>query len=188
MKILIVTHKTRPSKGGIQIASFEQAKVASKLENDVRIVSSTYGDTLNSEYMDGIHIQRIHANHCFEKMFKIPYPIFSPRLIPNLYDAVKWADVVNIHGMLYISSFFASLISFLLRKPVVLTEHVGIINTKNSLLNIIEKCLFYTIGNLVVSLSSAISVCNKNVGKTLKHRKPVFYTKRSRFNVFFSNK
>jgi glycosyltransferase involved in cell wall biosynthesis len=62
-----------------------------------------------------------------ERLFGFPYPLWSPISLVHLWKAVRDSDIVHLHDSLYMGNVFAFLFARLLRKPVVITQHVGFI-------------------------------------------------------------
>src|SRR6266566_674685 len=148
MKILIVTHYFEPHIGGIEIAAYNQAKELVKKGHKVTIVTSKLNREKAVEQKEGIKIVRVTAWNLFEKKFDVPYPLFSPRLVPTINREIKRNDIILAHGVLYLGSFISSLFAKIYKKPFLVTEHVGFVMYKSTLTNAIEKVALYTIGLL----------------------------------------
>jgi D-inositol-3-phosphate glycosyltransferase len=121
MNIVIVVHYIFPHITGTDVGAFEQAKRYVRLGHDVTMVSSNLHHSPAEEVKDGVKIVRVKAANFLEK-FGIPYPIFSPALISVLRNMIIRADIVHVHGMLYLSSIAAIRIAQYYKKPVVLTQ------------------------------------------------------------------
>jgi D-inositol-3-phosphate glycosyltransferase len=176
MNILLVTHYFDPHVGGIEIVAYNQAKELVKKGHKVTIVTSKLGRERAVEQKEGIRIVRVTAWNLFEEKFGVPYPLFAPRLISTISREVKNNDVIYSHGALYLGSFISSLFAKIYKKPFFVTEHVGFVTYKSSILNVIEKLAFYTLGLATLRASKAAIVLNISVYEWIKqYKKEVHY-------------
>ena len=121
MNIVIVVHYLFPHITGTDVGAYEQAKRYTRLGHKVTMVSSNLHNSPSEEVKDGINIIRVNALNFLEKV-GIPYPIFSPALYTVLKKQIKQADIVHVHGMLYMSTILAIRLARSYKKPVVLTQ------------------------------------------------------------------
>lgn len=177
MKILIVTHYFKPHIGGIEIVAYNQAKELVKKGHEVTIVTSKLNREKAVEQKEGIRIVRVTAWNLFEKKFDVPYPIFSPRLISTINKEIKGNEIIHAHGALYLGSFISSLFARIYKKPFLVTEHVGFVKYKSSIINFVEKIAFSTIGKITLDRSQKVLVLNKNTKNFLESltHKPIAY-------------
>ena len=145
MNIVIVVHYIFPHITGTDVGAFEQAKRYVRLGHKVTMVSSNLHNSLSEEVKDGVTIIRIKAFNFLEKV-GIPYPIFLPALYKTLKREIQKADIVHVHGMLYMSTIFAIRLAKSCRKPVVLTQtapdkyHFRPKQTTNVLAKMLDVC------------------------------------------------
>lgn len=163
MKILIVTHYFQPHIGGIEIVALNEASEFIKQGHEVTIVTSKLIDDLESYSLNNIKIKRVKAWNFLEKKFGIPYPIFSPQLFFVLKNEIKNNDLIHVHGAIYLGSVFAAAFSKLYKKPLITTEHVGIVIYKTVLFTKLQKLAFRSIGKFVLDSSNKVLVLNKIV-------------------------
>lgn len=121
MNIVIVVHYIFPHITGTDVGAYEQAKRYVRLGHKVTMVSSNLHHSLSEEVKDGVRILRVKACNFLEKV-GIPYPIFSPALFKVMKKEIKQADIVHVHGMLYMSTILAIRLAKSYKKPVVLTQ------------------------------------------------------------------
>jgi len=62
-----------------------------------------------------------------EQFLGFSYPFWGPISLVHLWRAVRRSNIVHLHDSLYMGSVFAYMFARLLRKPVVVTQHVGMI-------------------------------------------------------------
>jgi glycosyltransferase involved in cell wall biosynthesis len=121
MKVVIVVHYLFPHITGTDVGAFEQAKRYVRLGHHVTMVSSNLHHSPAEEVKDGVKVVRVKAVNFLETI-GIPYPIFSPALLSVLRREITQADIVHVHGMLYLSSIAAVRMAKHYGKPVVLTQ------------------------------------------------------------------
>src|SRR6185437_7141982 len=167
MKILIVTHYFNPHIGGIEIVALNEAKELIKKGHQVTIVTSKLSGDQETSLQNGIIIKRVKAWNFFENKFGIPYPIFSPTLLGTISKEVKKNDFIHVHGAIYLGSLIASIFSQLYKKPLITTEHVGIVIYKNSFATNLQKLAFQSIGKLVLNSINKVLVLNNSVKQYL---------------------
>jgi len=179
VKILIVSHYFPPHVGGIEYVAQNQAKYLAKAGNDITVLTSAIGAPKGSEVKDGYTIQRIVASNLIENKSGVPFPIFSPKLFTKAYSLVKNTDIVHIHDAFYISSFTATFWAWVLRKPVVLNQHVAMVPHPSKSVNFIQKVVYGTSGKFIFHKSARIIILNSDVkdfliNKGVKENKMVF--------------
>ncbi|HNR44250.1 MAG TPA: glycosyltransferase family 4 protein [Methanofastidiosum sp.] len=138
MKIVMFAHNFLPKIGGLEIVTYESSKRLVEMGHNVKIITSTYGNCSIKEVIENIEIIRIPKLNFMEK-FGVPYPIFSPIILKEARESIKWADIVHAHGHPYISSLVASKYSKKYNKPLVLSIHNSFIDYKNFFLNFLEN-------------------------------------------------
>jgi glycosyltransferase involved in cell wall biosynthesis len=75
----------------------------------------------------------------FERAMGIPWPLWGPRSLNKLRQAVKTADLVWLHDTLYPGNILAFLWARRFRKPVVITQHIGPIPYRHPVLRWVMK-------------------------------------------------
>lgn len=171
MKILIITHYFEPHIGGIEIVAYNQAKELVKKGHEVTIVTSKFKREKAVEQKEGIRIVRVLAWNLLEKKFDVPYPIFSPRLVSTIRREIKRSDIIHAHGILYLGSFISSLFARIYKKPFFVTEHVGFVTYKSSIINAIEKLALHSVGLITLRLTDSTIVINTSVQRWIKQYK-----------------
>ena len=67
----------------------------------------------------------LRAWNGIERRMGLPYPVIGPRGMAAIWRAVRAADAVVLHDTLYMSNIFAAIAGRLLRKPVLVIQHIG---------------------------------------------------------------
>jgi len=158
-KIVIVCHYYSPHTGGIEMVAQNQAEGLVALGNSVTVVTSKVQRNETSGRVHGVMVRRVRALNILEKR-AVPFPIFSPSLLFVMFRAVKRADVVHVHDVFYISSWTAALAARVYRKPLILTQHVDMINHPSALVIGIQKVVYATAGSFIFRSSKKVLVIN----------------------------
>jgi phosphatidylinositol alpha-1,6-mannosyltransferase len=130
-RILTVTHYYSGKGGGIELVAHTLARRFAAA-CDVKWAAIDTGDGLPKD----VAIQPLHGIDLVGRLLNVPFPILSPLSLGHLRDAVEWADIVNVHDGLHTTSQAAFFFARLLRKPVVVTQHVGDVPYRSRLLRL----------------------------------------------------
>ncbi|MBE2271186.1 MAG: glycosyltransferase family 4 protein [Anaerolinea sp.] len=159
MHILLVSNYPPPYEGGIQFVLGQLYDRCVRLGHRATIVASDTGIPKNpTRTLVGVPASNWLEQH------SIPFPLFDPlRLIRALNRLLPETDAVHVHGLLYMSSLFAAIMARRRGIPVVLTEHVGMVDYHQPVLNLIQRIAFHTLGRLCVRAADAVVVLNERV-------------------------
>ena len=116
----------------------------------------------------GIEVIRLPCSWALENLFSIPFPLFSPRLVCETWRQVKRADVVHIHDVFYINSWVAGALAVLARRPILLTQHVALVEHSSRLVMFIQRLVYRTIGRWIFSKARSVVAYNQNVRAFLR--------------------
>ncbi|MEP9362048.1 glycosyltransferase family 4 protein [Nocardioides sp. CN2-186] len=133
-RVLHVAHQVLPHIGGLETVVDAETRGLRARGWQVTTVSSA----------------DVPAWNGLEERFGVPFPIFSPRLVPVLGREVRRADIVHIHDVLYISSWVAALWCLALRTPYVVHRHVGFVHHSSALVRLVQGAVLATFGRLVL--------------------------------------
>lgn len=162
MKILLVSHYTLPHIGGIEVLVDQHSQHLAQRGHDVTVLSSR-ADGAAEEQRGAVRIVRVAAWNFLERWLDVPYPLFAPQLIAILYHAIRAADVVHVHGVLYMSSLCSLWWAWWLDKPLVLTEHVGFVPYRNGVLNLLQRAALALAARLFLRRADAVVTYNSTV-------------------------
>ncbi len=166
MRILQVTHYAPPHYGGIETAVGNLARWLARSGHTVRWLASHVGGKAREQH-PGVEIVRVAAWNPLER-HAVPYPLFSPRLIPEAAQLVRWADVVHGHGFLYQSTLLALAMAHRRGLPTVLTEHAGFVHYSRPIWNHLQRIAIHVLGRLAVALADAIIVHGTRTEKLIR--------------------
>lgn len=160
--IIIVTHHYPPHITGVGSVAKNHAERLAKLGHSVTVVTSDTAPDEKNDYINNVNVIRIKANNISES-WGAPFPIFSLKLIPSLLQSIKTTDIVHIHDAFYMSSFWAAVIAWWYRKPIVLTQHVSMIAHPSKIIVLIQKVVYATTGAIIFRLSDRIITFNNRI-------------------------
>jgi D-inositol-3-phosphate glycosyltransferase len=159
--ILIVSHYYPPHLGGIEFVAQNQAERLAALGHRVTVVTSQVSTAERSGTIGGVRLVRVKAANFLEK-HAIPFPLFSPRLLPVLWREVGSADVVHIHDVFYLSSWAAALCAVWRKKPIVLTQHVAAV-PHSPAIDLVERTVYASAGALIFRHAVRILTLNDRI-------------------------
>jgi glycosyltransferase involved in cell wall biosynthesis len=170
VRILYLSHYALPHVGGIETAIDALAREMMARGHEVTHVAAGIGEPA-SQPPGGGRVVRVPASNILETKLHVPYPLFSPRLIPTLRREVRDADIVHAHGFLYLPSVLGLRMG---REGAgggparVLTEHVGTVDYGGRTLNAIESVAISSLGRASVRAADAVIVLNDAVHREIQ--------------------
>jgi glycosyltransferase involved in cell wall biosynthesis len=162
MKILLVSHYTLPHIGGIEVLVDQLSSSLVQRGHEVVVVSSQTGGAAR-EVRNGVQIERVPAWNPLERWLHIPFPMFSPALIPTLRRTMRDADVVHVHGVTYLGSLCALWWAWWQGKALVVTEHVGFVRYRRRLLNALQRLVLAATARVFSQRADAVIAYNSRV-------------------------
>lgn len=168
---LLVAHHYPPHVGGLELVVERQAH--SLVENGYRVIvltSRLESAPIAEQPRAGLEVIRVACSHVFERLFFIPFPLFSPRLIAVAWRQLKRVDIVHIHDVFYVSSWVVAVLAAIARKPLLLTQHVALVEHRSRLVMGIQRLVYATAGRWIFARARSIVVYNENVRAFLRSR------------------
>ena len=170
--VIVVTYAHPYIGSGLGVVAKCQAEYLASQKHNVTVISSNIPQTSPSFVLNGVHHIKVPAVALVERLH-IPVPLLF--FNKSAFAAIKNADIIHVHDILYPSSFFAAILAKLQKKRVILTQHVPHVEYRNILINTIEKVCFYTIGLATLWASDAAIVLNNSVHKWIGKYKDTVY-------------
>jgi len=167
LKIAIFVSHLPPHVGGIEVTAEGQIKALAKSGHDVAVITSASGSRPGLSKSDGYEMRRIRACDYLEEALGAVFPIYSPTLVWHAYKAVKNADIVHAHDAFYLTSLVAAMWSRVLRKPLILTQHVSFVPHPSKIVNLAQRIVYASTGCFIWRSSEAIIVLNSRVKEFL---------------------
>lgn len=147
--VLIGTHYYAQHGGGIERVADELAKAyANHLGMNVVWVAS-HCDVPPPESLN-LSTLPIPCWNGIERMSGLPYPIWLPFAFPRLWRTVGQVNVVHVHDFLYFGNLLILLFAVARNKPVLITQHIGLIPYESNLMRGTLSMLNRTLGAFVL--------------------------------------
>lgn len=136
MKILLVTNYQPPHMGGIEFAAGSLKRCWEHAGHKVTWMTTDIPRGALPPAPDNI---RVPAANIFERLWQINSPLVSPLAYPEIARRIREHDVINIHSLAPGLSILALYAALRRNRPVVATQHVGVIPMRNALLDAFQK-------------------------------------------------
>ena len=149
MRVGVIASYYPPHVGGLEVVAKEAARGLVGRGHAVTVLTSACPGPRGRSVEDGVVVRRVGAANWFER-FGIPFPVFAPSLLWHAWRTVRGSDVVQIHDMLYLSSWVAAVVCRLTRTPYVVTQHVGMVDHPSRVVTLVQTAVLRTVGSLVL--------------------------------------
>jgi glycosyltransferase involved in cell wall biosynthesis len=167
LNVAIFVHYLPPHVGGIEVVAENQAKSLAAAGEKVTVITSACAAEPGLSGSANYAVRRIRAWNYFEERWGAVFPVYAPSLIWHGYRAVRRADVVHVHDAFYLTSLVAAAWARVLRKPLILTQHIDIVPHPNPVVRLVQRLVYSTTGRFVLRSSRRIIVLNARVAEFL---------------------
>lgn len=169
--VLIVSAYAHPHIGGVEVVVDQQARTLSALGHKVTVVTSRCrSDEATHEEASGYTVIRIPAWNFLEERIGVPFPVWGLSAVWRLAALIRSADVVHVHDALYGSSFLAASLARRYRRPLFVTQHVGVVQHDKMLVRLAQKLVYSTAARVVWRRAEMITAYNMIVDEFLRSR------------------
>ncbi len=125
MKILIVTHYFASNNCGIEIIAKHIRDGLLAKGNEVRWIAASVQNSISYSVPENEEELGIPAWDIIRVKWDLAFPLFSPHHIIRIWKEVSQSDVIHLHEAFFPLNQVVLWIAFLLRKPVVITQHIA---------------------------------------------------------------
>ncbi|MBF9068285.1 glycosyltransferase family 4 protein [Streptacidiphilus fuscans] len=161
LRVLLVSHYYPPHVGGIEMVVRQEAvRLAAA---GVEVVVLTSGRRSASDVEDGVRVVRVAAWNGAERRAGVPFPVLSPRLLTRALRWARWADVVHVHDCLYLTSWAAGLAAAATRTPLVLHQHVALVQHPSVLVRLVQQAVYAVAGRFLLGRARSVHTLNSAV-------------------------
>lgn len=129
--IVVVTHFFPAHGGGIELVAARL--VDEYLSSGFTVEWFASATDAPPSARPGLSTRPVRASNIVERITQLPYPLWTPMVVPALWRAIGQARAVHVHEHLYVGSLLALLIGRVRGKRVVLTQHMGSLRLPNQL-------------------------------------------------------
>lgn len=148
MRIVLVTHYFPAHRGGVEQVA---AEIAQRLARD-------YGAQIEWHASDcdpppeipGVRAVPGASCNLIERVLGFPYPLWSLPALVRLARAARKADAVHLHDCLYLPNLVAFVAARRVARPLLVTQHVGMVPYRNPLLRALLRGAYRLFGRIVL--------------------------------------
>jgi glycosyltransferase involved in cell wall biosynthesis len=159
--VLIVSAYADPHVGGVEVVVGQQARTLAALGHEVTVVTSRCGEGgARQERVDGYTVIRVPAWNGLENRWGVPFPVWSPSAVWRLARLMRNADVVHVHDVYYGSSVLAASLAKWRRRPLFITQAVGIVEHDKAVVKLVQKVVYSSAGRLLWRWATTITAYN----------------------------
>jgi glycosyltransferase involved in cell wall biosynthesis len=155
MRILVVTHYYASHLSGIEIIAESLNRHFAQAGHEVVWAASGLTTTEHSDNAAG-RLVPMQAWNVTEDVLGFPYPLWGPLSLLRLKREIAKADIVHIHDSLYLGNVCASLLASFRHKPVVVTQHVGLVPYSRQILRATMAIANRSIGRFTLSTACQV--------------------------------
>jgi phosphatidyl-myo-inositol dimannoside synthase len=160
VKLLVVTHYYVEHGGGVEMVAWELVR---RLIGQGAEVTWAASAPASNPCLRGLSLLPMRSSNILEERSGIPYPIWSPRSIVALFKAIRQCDVLHLHDSLYMGNLVAYAHATSLRKPIIVTQHVGNIPYSQPIPRYLLRFANATLARWVLSGSTRTVFCSDKV-------------------------
>jgi glycosyltransferase involved in cell wall biosynthesis len=152
MSVLLVTHYYAGHRGGVERIAEEVAGRLAQAGLPVEWAASAPCDT---PLPNGVTALPMTACNITERRLGIPYPVWGPISLLRLCAAVRRSKLVHLHDCLYFGNVVAYFLARIFGKPVVVTQHIGLVPYSSRLLRALMTLANAILARIVLRGASA---------------------------------
>lgn len=172
MNVLLVTHYYPKHRGGIEIIA---GKISELMTRHWNVQFEWMASDINP--WPTLRLPRLRCTpmrtwNIAEDYFHIPYPLWSPKSLVKLWTATRRAHLVHLHDYIYLGSIIAFMAARWYKKPVVVTQHIGLIPYKNLLFRWLLAVLNGTLGHWLLKRADRVVFYSQLVNKHFSKGNP----------------
>lgn len=166
MKILEISNYFPEHVGGIEYVAFNLVKQG-RQNHEVIWMACDVKDRPHIATPSDIPLPALNFT---EENLGFPYPLPWGKSINQIVEQVKRCDIVHIHDSLYVANLIAFLASRWYHKPVLVTQHIGIVPYTEAYKNILQLLAYHTLGKYVLGNAEHVVFISERVQKWFEAR------------------
>jgi glycosyltransferase involved in cell wall biosynthesis len=167
--VLLVSHYFPPHQGGIENVVEGAATRLTEAGHDVTVLTTSPGGVPGRQRSPaGFTVVRVPTWNGIERRTGVPFPVIAPWATMTVARLVRDADVVHAHDVLYATTWLAALLARLVRRPLVLTQHVQLVAHPSRVVRSVQQIVYATAGRAVIATASRIVYLNDGVRDFLR--------------------
>jgi glycosyltransferase involved in cell wall biosynthesis len=148
MRVTLVTHYYPAHRGGIELVAAEIARHLAARHGAQ--ISWHASDCDPPPSIPGVACIPARSCNWIERRFGVPFPLWTPAGLHRAAQAARAADAVHLHDCLYLPNIAAYAAARLAGRPVIVTQHIGMVPYRNPLLRALLFLAYRALGRLVL--------------------------------------
>jgi glycosyltransferase involved in cell wall biosynthesis len=138
MRVVLVTHYYPAHRGGIEMVAGEIAqRLAARGDIEITWFASDC-DPAPAQRHARLRCQPAASFNRIESWSGVPYPLWSWNSLARMIREIRAADLVHLHDCLYFGNIVAYAVARMARRPVLVTQHIGLVPFRNPALRLIH--------------------------------------------------
>jgi glycosyltransferase involved in cell wall biosynthesis len=127
MRVLQVSAFFDAHGGGIEVVAGQLARRSAQAGMYVCWMAGGPPEELPFASDRGLVLRHAKGIDVLERTFGLPLPLWTPKAIAALWREIRAARVVHIHDYLYVANLLSLVFAKLQKRPVLITQHIGLI-------------------------------------------------------------
>jgi glycosyltransferase involved in cell wall biosynthesis len=149
VRIVLVTHYFPAHRGGIELVA---AQIAERLARDHGAEIEWHASACDAPpEIPGVRAVPAACSNFAERRLGFPYPLWSPGALARLARAVRQADALHLHECLYLPNLVAYRAARAAGRPVIVTQHVGMVPYRSRVLRALLAAAYRLLGHRVLA-------------------------------------
>lgn len=161
MRIALVTHYFPAHRGGVELVAGEIARALAARHGAEIAWHASDCDPVPA--IPGVRCVPARACNAIERRLGVPYPLWSPRALLFAGRAARAADVLHLHDCLYLPNVVAYVAARLAGRPVLVTQHVGMVPYRSALLQALLSAAYRVLGRIVLGGATQVVFVSHSV-------------------------
>lgn len=163
MRILQVSAFFDGHGGGIEVVAGQLARRSAQAGMDVCWMAGGAVTEAPADAPPGLAMRHAKGFDVLERTLGLPLPLWSPKAVIRLWQEVRAARVVHIHDYLYFANLLALLFAKLSKRPVLVTQHIGLIPFRSRLAAGLLSALNRSLGRWALRRADRVVFVSKTV-------------------------
>lgn len=166
MRILLTTNYQPPHPGGIEYAAASLKRAWQRMGHDVTWLTT---DIPRGAAAFAEQNVRVRAWNFWESLLQINSPVVSPTQYKIVRQLVSTHDVINVHSLAPGLTSLTRHMAQRAHKPLVVTQHVGIIPLRPLILNRLQHAIYIRAARSVVDYGAPLTFVGEAVRDWFEH-------------------
>ncbi len=160
LKILLITHYYPEHRGGVEIVAGQLVSFLCD-RGDIEIIWIASDTDLPPPANSQLIYIPVKTLNFIERILHFAYPLWNLSLYKKLWRQIQQVDVVHLHEYIYVGNIMAFVIAKKLKKPVIITQHIGFIPYKSIILKTILQLINKTLGKWMLKNVEQVVFCSE---------------------------